>query len=210
MTQPPRDGRTDGLPSIGEAIRQAKRELFVRLTHRRLEQTRNTDETAEGRKTVVAQTDIAVADRQWRLPFIYFGVRNDCTDDRHRAMAGQAENSRTCCFGLAGEPGFEPRQTESEVCCATVTPFPNGLLSKFNRLKNCSAIARHGQIASASWPPFYSLAAAFGKSVRRNDVNASPRAPINRANKLPSVRIVIAASPTSALPITAATTPSTN
>jgi hypothetical protein len=27
------------------------------------------------------------------------------------------------------------------VCCATVTPFPNGLLSKFNSLRNCSAIA---------------------------------------------------------------------
>ena len=25
---------------------------------------------------------------------------------------------------VAGEPGFEPRQTKSEVCCATVTPFP--------------------------------------------------------------------------------------
>src|SRR5581483_144518 len=27
------------------------------------------------------------------------------------------------------------------VCCATVTPFPKGLLSKFNSLKNCSAVA---------------------------------------------------------------------
>jgi hypothetical protein len=49
------------------------------------------------------------------------------------------------------------------VCCATVTPFPNGLMSKFNTLRDRLAIAPWRQIAPTGWPPFYSLAAALGK-----------------------------------------------
>src|ERR1700730_14540523 len=51
------------------------------------------------------------------------------------------------------------------VCCATVTPFPNGLLSKFNSLRNRQAIAPWRQTAPAGWPPFYPPAAALGKGV---------------------------------------------
>ena len=44
--------------------------------------------------------------------------------------------------GLAGEPGFEPRQTESESVVLPLHHFPMGLLSKFNMLVNFSAAAR--------------------------------------------------------------------
>lgn len=52
------------------------------------------------------------------------------------------------------------------VCCATVTPFPNGLLSKFNSLrKPLGHRAADGKLPPG-WPPFYSLAAALGKPIR--------------------------------------------
>src|SRR5215467_10292638 len=51
------------------------------------------------------------------------------------------------------------------VCCATVTPFPKGLLSRFNGLWNCSATAPLAADRLRRWPPFYSLVAALGKSV---------------------------------------------
>jgi hypothetical protein len=39
------------------------------------------------------------------------------------------------------------------VCCATVTPFPNGFPNKFNRLWNCSdkAATREAQISAGPW-----------------------------------------------------------
>src|SRR5215813_3807614 len=85
--------------------------------------------------------------------------------------AGEGSRRRRCVQfvrrSLAGEPGFEPRQTESESVVLPLHHSPTELPNKFKWLLNCSAMAggAFAQIGGSGVTGFYSVASPLASAV---------------------------------------------